>query len=162
MRKLGRMIPSCLLACTCACGGVGDAGVGAEAAPAGGVEGSPSVSEVERLALAYTSGQLPAGPRADFMASLSRLSPDEFKRFRVAVADINQLDGVAREMYDALTDVLHEHRVFVLDAGPELIEEAVRRALAKRPGEFGPDVIERAVQHAVLERTPPASQHLTR
>jgi hypothetical protein len=70
--------------------------------------------------------------------------------------------GMAREMYDALTDVLHEHRVFVLDAGPELMEEAVRRALAKRPGEFGPDVIERAVRHAVLERTPPASPRLTR
>ena len=41
-----------------------------------------------------------------------------------------------------------------LDAGPELMEEAVRRAFAKSSPDWAPEVLEQAVQHVANEGTP--------
>jgi hypothetical protein len=73
----------------------------------------------------------------------------------VALADLSPMDGLMRAMCDAYTDVLYEHRVFMLDAGPELEEEAMRRAFAKYPHGWPPEVVEQAVQHVLREGMAP-------
>ncbi len=55
----------------------------------------------------------------------------------------------------AYTDVLYEHRVFMLDAEPELMGEAVRRAFSRHSHEWGPEVVQQAVQHVMREGAPP-------
>jgi hypothetical protein len=162
MRKLGLMMGSCLL--VWGCGGPGDPSGGKEAArgvpgaapaePAG----SLSSDEIEQLAHDFKHDQAPRDTDGHPPAHLKQLSPEDFRRFRVAVADLNQLEGIARELYDAYTDVLYEHRVSGLEAHPELLEEALRRAFAKHAHEWGPDVVEQAVQRVLSERMPPAVQ----
>lgn len=157
-RSLERSMSCCLLAWGCA--GAGDAGgqaptpgvplVAAQAEPAG----SLSSAEIEQLAYDFSHAEPQPEQQGDSLAPLRRLSAEDLRRFRVALATLKPLEGLAREMFDAYTDVLYEHRVFMLDAGPELMEEAVRRAFAKHSHEWGPDVVERAVQHVSSEQIP--------
>jgi hypothetical protein len=117
---------------------------------------SLSAAEIEALAYDYRHNQLLPDPNGDSLASLRRLSPEDLRRFRVALADSSSVDGLLRDMYDAYTDVCYEHRVFMLDAGPELEEQALRRALAKHSHEWPPELVEQAVQHLRRESMPPA------
>lgn len=116
--------------------------------------GTLSSEEIARLANDYRQDQLLPDPNGDSLAPLRRLSPEDLRRFRVALADSTPMDGMMRAMYDAYTEVLYEHRVFMLDAGPELVQEATRRAFAKFAPDAPPEVVEQAVQHVVSERTP--------
>ena len=157
-RKLRHVIWSCLL--VWGCGGTDVMGEEAEAAQAAVVAaqaepmGTLSSEEAERLAYDFRHDKLLPDENGDSLAQLRRLSPEDLRRFRVAVADM--MDGMMRAMSDAYTEVLYEHRVSMFDAGPELLEEAMRRAFAKNPYDWPPEVVEQAVQHVVREGTPPA------
>ena len=165
-RKLRHVIWACLL--VWGCGGTDAMGEEAEAAPAVVVAapavvaaqaepmGALSSEEAERLAYDFKHDQLLPDQNGDSLAELRRLSPEDLRRFRVALADMTPMDGMMRAMCDAYTEVLYEHRVSMFDVGPELEEEAMRRAFAKNPYDWPPEVVEQAVQHVVLEGTPAA------
>jgi len=158
--KLRLVIWACLLVWVC--GGSDVTGEEAEAAPAGAVAaqaepmGSLSSEEIGQLAYDFKHDQLLPDPNGDSLAPLRRLSPEDLRRFRGALADMTPMDGRMRAMCDAYTEVLYEHRVFMLDAGPELMEEAIRRAFARFSPDGPPEVVEQAVQQVVSEGTPPA------
>jgi hypothetical protein len=169
-RNLGHVISSCLLVWGCGGGGKMSGAIEGEKADvpeaawavvaAAGAEpaGSLSDDEIQRLVYDFKHGQAPER-QGDPLDHLRSLSPEDLRRFRVALADQSPTDGLLREMYDAYTDVLYEHRVFMLDAGPELLGEAVRRAFSKHSHEWGPEVVEQAVQHVMREGVPPHLQH---
>ena len=106
----------------------------------------------------YEHGEMLADQNGDSLAPLRRLSPEDLRRFRRALADLSPMDAMMRAMCDAYTEVLYEHRAFMLDARPELVEEATRRAFAKFAPDSPPEVVEQAVQHVVREGTPRAFQ----
>jgi len=157
-RKLRHVIGACLLAW--GCGGTDVMGEEAEAAQAAVVAaqaepmGTLSSEEAERLAYDFRHDKLLPDENGDSLAQLRRLSPEDLRRFRVALADMTPMDGMMRAMCDAYTEVLYEHRVSMFDVGPELMEEAMRRAFAKSPHGWPPEVVEQAVQHVVREGTP--------
>jgi len=157
-RNHRHVIWACLLAW--GCGGTDVMGEEAEAARAAVVPaqaepmGSLSAQEVERLAYDFKHGEMLPDQNGDSLAQLRRLSPEDLRRFRVALADLTPMDAMMRAMYDAYTEVLYEHRVFMLDAGPELMEKAMRRAFARFSHDWPPEVVEQAVQHVVQEGTP--------
>jgi hypothetical protein len=159
-RHLRHMSWVCLLAWGCGgtevLGEQAEAAAGAEVAPQVEPLGSLSSEEIGRLAYDYKHDELLPDQNGDSLAQLRRLSPEDLRSFRVAVADLTPMDGMLRAMCDAYTEVLYEHRVFMLDAGPELEAEALRRAFAKFSPEWPPEVVEQAVQHVVRERTPAA------
>ncbi|MEO8181421.1 MAG: hypothetical protein ABI895_21500 [Deltaproteobacteria bacterium] len=157
--NLRRTLWTCLLAW--GCGGTDVRGEQAEAASAAEVAaraepmGSLSSEEIERLAYDFKHGEMLPDQHGDSLAQMRRLSPEDLRRFRVALADLSPMDGMMREMYEAYTKVLYEHRVFMLDAGPELEEKAMRRAFAKNAYGWPPEVVEQAVQHVLREGMPP-------
>jgi len=118
--------------------------------------GSLSSEEIGQLAYDFKHDQLLPTQNGDSLAQLRRLSPEDQRRFRRALADMTPMDGMMRAMGDAYTEVLYEHRVSMLDAAPELMEEAVRRAFAKHSPDLPPEVVEQAVQHVLREGTPAA------
>jgi hypothetical protein len=155
-----RSLRHVLWACLLGCGGSDVQGDQAEVAPATVVTapaepmGSLSSAEIRQLAYDFKHDKLLPDQNGDLLAPLRRLSPEEHRRFRMALADMTPMEGMMRAMCDAYTEVLYEHRVSMLDAGPELMEEAVRRALAKSSPDWPPEVLEQAVQHVVNEGTP--------
>jgi len=157
-RKLRHVIWSCLL--VWGCGGTDVMGEEGEAALAGVVAapvepmGTLSSEEIERLVYDFRHGEMLPDENGDSLAPLRRLSPEDLRRFRVALTDMTPMDGMMRAMCDAYTEVVYEHRVFMLDAGPELVEKAIRRAFAKLAHDWPPELVEQAVQHVVLEGTP--------
>jgi hypothetical protein len=156
-RKLRHVIGACLL--VWGCGGTDVMGEEAEAVQAAVVAaqaepmGTLSSEEIERLAYDFKHDKL-LPDHGDSLAQLRRLSPEDLRRFRMALADRTPMDGMMRAVCDAYTEVLYEHRVSMFDAGPELLEEAMRRAFAKNPYDWPPEVVEQAVQHVVLETEP--------
>lgn len=112
-RNLRHVIWVCLLAC----GGNDVLGEQAEPVrPAGVVApahpmGTLSSAAIERLVHDYRHDKLLPDPSGDSLAQLRRLSPEDLKRFRGALADLTPMDVMMRNMYDAYTEVLYEHRV---------------------------------------------------
>jgi hypothetical protein len=160
-RHLRHMIWACLLGS--GCDGTDVTSGQTQAAPAAVVAapveavapvGSLSSAEIGQLAYDFKHDKLLPAQNGDSLAQLRRLSPEDHRRFRVALADMTPMDGMMRAMSDAYTEVLYEHRVSMLDAPPELMEEAVRRAFAKHSPDLPPEVVEQAVQHVALEGTP--------
>ncbi|MEO8184803.1 MAG: hypothetical protein ABI895_38840 [Deltaproteobacteria bacterium] len=159
-RNLRHVIWACLLGF--GCGGSDVRGDQPEAAPATVVAapaepmGSLSSAEIRQLAYDFKHDKLLPDQNGDLLAPLRRLSPEDHQRFRMALADMTPMEGMMRAMSDAYTEVLYEHRVSMLDASPELMEEAVRRAFAKSSPDWPPEVLEQSVQHVVDEGTPAA------